>query len=95
MCLNIKKPEVGEIIYCRALFPKELFLPDSDTLGEIREDPFRDGLYSLALTRNDPLVNSFENHLKLANLGNIDRRPLLNLWSVLEYLTKYNANSGK
>ena len=34
-------------------------------------------------------------HLLLANLGNIDWRPLINLWSVLEYLTKYTAKSGK
>ena len=29
------------------------------------------------------------------NLGNIDWRPLLNLWTVLEYLTKYTAKAGK
>ena len=31
----------------------------------------------------------------LANLGNIDWRALLNLWSVLEYLTKYTTKAGK
>jgi hypothetical protein len=47
------------------------------------------------LARNDSLINNFEEHVILANDGNIDWRPLLNLWSVLEYLTKYNAKSGK
>ena len=31
----------------------------------------------------------------LLNLGNIDWRALLNLWSVLEYLTKYTTKGGK
>ena len=31
----------------------------------------------------------------LANLGNIDWRPLINLWAVLEYLTKYSAKASK
>ena len=47
------------------------------------------------LERNDGLLNNFEEHLILSNLGNIDWRPLLNLWSVLEYLTKYTAKAGK
>ena len=29
------------------------------------------------------------------NLGNIDWRALLNLWSILDYLTKYTAKAGK
>ena len=29
------------------------------------------------------------------NVGNIDWRPLINLWSVLEYLTKYTSKVGK
>ena len=31
----------------------------------------------------------------LCNLGNIDWRALINLWSVLDYLTKYATKSGK
>ena len=46
------------------------------------------------MPRNDPLINSFEAHLLIVNLGNIDWRPLLNLWSVHEYLTKDNAKAG-
>ena len=29
----------------------------------------------------------------LANLGNIDWRPCLNLWAVVEYITKYAAKA--
>ena len=31
----------------------------------------------------------------LCNLGNIDWRALINLWSVLDYLTKYAGKAGK
>ena len=61
----------------------------------MREDPHRPDLRNLLLNRNDSLLNNFEDHLLLANLGNIDWHALLNLWSVLEYLTKYNAKGGK
>ena len=40
-------------------------------------------------------LNLFEEHLLLCNVGNIDLRALLNLWSVLECLTKYSAEAGK
>ena len=63
--------------------------------GKVVEDPYREGLFNLFLSRNDPLINSFEAHLLLANLGNIDWRPLINLWAVLEYLTKYSAKASK
>ena len=55
----------------------------------------RPDLRNLFLPRNDPLLNNFEPHLLLANLGNIDWRALINLWSVLEYLTKYTAKAGE
>ena len=41
------------------------------------------------------MINNFEEHLLLMNRGNIDWRPLINLWSVLEYLSKYTAKVGK
>ena len=63
--------------------------------GVIEEDPHRPELRNLFLERNDGLINNFEEHLLLANVGNIDWRPLLNLWAVLEYLTKYTAKAGK
>ena len=59
------------------------------------DDPFRPDLRNLFLERNDSLLNNFESHLLLMNLGNIDWRALLNLWSVLEYLTKYTAKGGQ
>ncbi len=52
-------------------------------------------LKNLFLSRDGGLLNAFEEHLLLCNLGNMDWRALLNLWSVLEYLTKYNAKAGK
>ena len=63
--------------------------------GKVREDELREGLYNLLLARNEPAIHNFEAHLLIANLGNLDWRPLLNLWSVLEYLTKYSAKAGK
>ena len=82
-------------IYCRYLFPRKArkFLEVHG--GCIEEDPHRPDLRNLFLNRNDGLLNNFEDHLLLANLGNIDWRALLNLWSVLEYLTKYTAKGGK
>ena len=63
--------------------------------GRIEVDPHRPDLRNLFLSRNDPLLNNYEPHLLLANLGNIDWRALINLWSVLEYLTKYTAKAGE
>ena len=82
-------------VYCRYCFPKDLFAPTEDKKGIITEDPHRKDLYNIFFARNDHLLNSFETHLLLGNLGNIDWRPLINLWSVLEYLTKYTAKAGK
>ena len=50
---------------------------------------------NIFLSRNDGLLNAFEEHLLLCNLGNIDWRARLHLWPVLEYLTMYNAKAGK
>ena len=61
----------------------------------VLQDPHRPDLYNFFGERNDPLLNNFEEHLLLMNLGNIDWRPLINLWSVLEYVTKYTAKAGK
>jgi hypothetical protein len=87
--------EAHEAVYCRYLFPRPLVLPTEEAPGAIFSDPRRPGLRNLALPRNDTLINSFEEHLLLSNLGTIDWRPLINLWSVLEYLTKYTAKAGK
>ena len=82
-------------VYCRYLFPRFLRFFTQVRGAVVEDDPHRPGLKNLFLPRNDALLNSFEAHLLLANLGNIDWRALLNLWAVLEYLTKYNAKAGK
>ena len=85
-----------EHVYCRYLFPRELMNFDAESAqGCIRSDPHRPDLRSLFLTRNHSLINNFEAHLLLMNLGNIDWRALINLWSVLDYLTKYAGKGGK
>ena len=89
------KSEGKEYVYCRYLFPKPLLRLNWAKLATVVDDKHRPGLRNLCLARNDSLLNSFEEHLLLANLGNIDWRPLLNLWAVLDYLTKYNAKAGK
>ena len=53
------------------------------------------GSWFLRLPRNDPLVCSYEPHVLLANLGNVDWRPMLNLWAVVEYVSKYATKSPK
>ena len=80
---------------CRYLFPRDLVISAEENFGVVRADPHRQHLLNHFLRRNDSLLNSFEEHLLLMNLGNIDWRPLINLWSVLEYLTKYIAKVGK
>ena len=82
-------------MYCRYLFPRELWQPNETQLGVIRSDPYRPDLRNLFLERNDTLLNNFEAHMLLMNLGNIDWRALLNLWSVLDYLTKYAGKPGQ
>ena len=82
-------------VYCRYLFPRALRFFAQLRGSVVKDDPHRPGLKNLFLARNDPLLNGFEAHLLLANLGNIDWRALLNLWAVLEYLTKYTAKAGK
>ena len=93
-CARTHPHRPSEVI-CRYMFPKPLVDPTAAASGVVHEDSLRPGLYNLFLARNDSLINSFEAHLLLANLGNLDWRPLINLWSVLTYLTKYTAKSGK
>ena len=69
-----------EIVFCRYLFPREHFIPSEHLTGQVRVDPYRQNLLNLFLARNDPLLNNFEEHLLLMNLGNVDWRPLIHLW---------------
>ena len=86
---------LSSYVYCRYVCPEPLLRLDWSKLATVVDDLHRPGLRNLCLARNDSLINSFEEHLLLMNLGNIDWRPLLNLWTVLEYLTKYTAKAGK
>jgi len=75
----------AECPFCRYGFPQEL-VPQC---GACIEHGDRAGEMRAKFPRNDALVCSFEPHILLANLGNVDWRPMLNLWAVLEYVTKY------
>ena len=57
--------------------------------------PGREGQWEAAFPRNDALAVSHEAHVLLANLSNVDWRPILNLWAVLEYITKYATKAQK
>ena len=58
-------------------------------MGVELETGDREGQWQARFPRNDQLVCSYEPHVLLANVGNIDWRPMLNLWAVVEYVTKY------
>ena len=92
-CARVDK-KTGEV-YCRSLYPRDIYTPTPEKPGKIVDDPHRPDLRNLFLKRNDEFINNFEIHMLLANIGNIDWRPLINLWSVLDYLTKYAAKAGK
>jgi hypothetical protein len=51
------------------------------------------GSFRATIPRNDRLVNSHEPHIVVGNLGNVDWQPCLNLWAVVEYVTKYATKS--
>ena len=53
------------------------------------------GSWFLRMPRNDPFVCSHDPHLLLTNLGNVDWRPMLNLWAVVEYVSKYATKAPK
>ena len=91
---KVKHAEGNSSVICRYDFPKELLRALEAAVGVIKEDKLRAGLYNLFLARNDALFNSCEEHILLANLGNVDWRPLINLWAVLTYLTKYCGKAG-
>ena len=55
----------------------------------------REGQWHAHFPRNDRLCCSYEPHILLANMGNIDWRPVLNLWAVVQYVTKYATKAPK
>ena len=72
--------------FCRYGFPHKLRSREDGVLLQTGE---REGQWHARFPRNDQLVGSYEPHVLLANLRNIDWRPMLNLWAVVEYVTKY------
>ena len=48
----------------------------------------REGSWFGRFPRNDRLVCSYEEHFLLGNMGNLDWRPILNLWAVVEYISQ-------
>ena len=52
-----------------------------------------EGQWHARFPRNDRLCQSYEAHVLLANMGNVDWRPVLNLWAVVQYITKYAIRS--
>ena len=61
----------------------------------VMEKGDREGQWHAKFSRNDRLCCSYEEHVLLANMGNIDWRPILNLWAVTEYVTKYASKAPK
>ena len=77
-----------ECLYCRYGFPKKLVSRTGERKVEL-EKREQEGSWEARFPRNDPLCTSHEAHVLLANMGNIDWRPCLNLWAVVEYICKY------
>ena len=59
----------------------------------VKED--REGWWRLRTPRNDELCCLYEGRVLLANFGNIDWRPCLNLWAVVQYISKYATKAPK
>ena len=73
-------------VFCRYGFPQKL-KPSREGLTLEKGD--REGQWHARFPRNDSLSCSYEPHVLLGNLGNIDWRPCLNFWAVVEYIVKY------
>ena len=61
----------------------------------VMEKGDREGQWHARFPRNDRLCCNYEPHVLLANMGNIDWRPVLNLWAVVQYVTKYATKAPK
>ena len=75
-----------ECVFCRYGFPHAL-----RTLyeGFLLEKGEREGQWNSRFPRNDSLMCAHEPHCMACNMGNMDWRPVLNLWAVTEYIMKY------
>ena len=79
---------------CRYGFPRDR-LERGGERGMILEKGEREGQWHARFPRNDRLCCSYEEHVLLANMGNVDWRPCLNLWAVVQYITKYATKAPK
>ena len=79
-------------LICRYGFPHEC---SCRACGVRLQKGDREGQWFARFPRNDQLCISFEPHLLLADAGNIDWRPCLNLWATIEYVTKYATKAPK
>ena len=84
----------GSCVTCRYGFPHQHFARGGRR-GMRLEKGEREGQWFARFPRNDALCCSYEAHALLANLGNIDWRPVLSLWTVAEYITKYATKAPK
>ena len=80
--------------FCRYGFPRER-LARGGQRPMVMERGDREGQWQARFPRNDRLCCSYEAHGLLANLGNMDWRPVLNLWAVVQYVTKYATKAPK
>ena len=79
---------------CRYGFPRERF-PRGGQRRMAMEKGALEGQWHAKFPRNDRLCCSYEAHVLMANMGNIDWRPVLNLWAVVQYVTKYATKAPK
>ena len=79
---------------CRYGFPRDP-VARGGPRPMIMEKGDLEGQWHARFPRNDRLCCSYEAHVLLANLGNIDWRPILNLWAVVQYVTKYATKAPK
>ena len=79
---------------CRYGFPKDPF-PRGEKRRMAMEKGSLEGQWHARFPRNDRLCCNYEAHVLLANMGNIDWRPVLNLCAVVQYVTKYATKAPK
>ena len=72
---------------CRYGFPHDRFERNGERPMRLVKGE-REGQWHARFPRNDQLCCSYEEHVLLANMGNVDWRPCLNLWAVVQYVTK-------
>ncbi len=84
----------GKCPVCRCGFPHQCFCRDGERKTHLEKGE-KKGSWFLRFPRNDPYCNSYEPHFLLANLGNVDWRPCINLYAVVEYVTKYAMKAPK